>query len=370
VTLHTHLVVPGPFESIEGVSVDAPTGFGSDNHAGVHPELLSAIIAANDGHVHAYGNDEYTRRAERRLKETFGDQAESYLMFNGTGANVAGLAAIVKPWGSVICAAGAHVNADESSAPERFIGCRLWDVPTTDGKLTPQLIERHVTRVGDVHSPQVGAVVISQTTEYGTVYSVDDVKAIADVAHAHGLAVYMDGARLSNAAAALGVEFREFTTDAGVDVVSFGGTKIGMMFGEAVVFLNPDLGRDFGYVRKQAMQLNSKMRFVACQFDALLSGDLWWRNATHANSMARRLEAAVRDIPGVTITQSVDANVVFATLPREHIATLQDAFSFYVWNEATSEVRWMCAWDTTEADVDNFAATVRSTLTASTRNAH
>jgi threonine aldolase len=364
VTAHTHLVVPGPFDTVEGVSVDAPKGFASDNNAGVHPELLSAIIAANDGHVHGYGDDEYTRRAERRFKEIFGDQAEAYMMFNGTGANVAGLAAVVKPWGSVICAAGAHVNVDESSAPERFIGCRIWDVPTTDGKLTPALIEQHVIRVGDFHYPQAGVVLISQTTEYGTLYSVDEVRAIADVAHAHGLILYMDGARLSNAAAALGTSFRAFTTDAGVDVVSFGGTKIGMMLGEAVVFLNPELGRDFVYIRKQAMQLGSKMRFVSCQFDALLSGDLWWRNATHANAMARRLASAVGDIPGVTITQSVDANVVFATVPRQHIATLQDAYFFYEWNEAIDEVRWMCGWDTTEQDVDGFAAVIRNTLTA------
>jgi threonine aldolase len=362
VTTHTHLTVPGPFDTIEGSSVDAPKGFASDNNSGVHPELLSAIIAANDGHVHGYGADEYTRRAERRFKENFGEHAEAYMMFNGTGANVAGLASIIKPWGSVICAAGAHVNADESSAPERFIGCRILGIPTNDGKITPGLVDEHVNRVGDFHHPQAGVVLISQTTEYGTVYSVDEVKALADSAHARGLVLYMDGARLSNAAAALGTEFREFTTDAGVDVVSFGGTKIGMMLGEAVVFLNPELGRDFLFIRKQAMQLGSKMRFVSCQFDALLSGDLWHRNATHANAMAQRLASAVRDIPGVTITQPVDANVVFATVPRQHISTLSDAYFFYVWNEATDEVRWMCGWDTTEHDVDGFAEVIRATL--------
>ncbi len=354
---------PGPFDTIEGAGVHAPKGFASDNNAGVHPELLAAIIAANEGHVHGYGDDDYTRRAERRFREHFGEQARAFMMFNGTGANVAGLAALVKPWGSVICAAGAHVNVDESSAPERFIGCRLLDVPTPDGKLTPKSIARHITRVGDVHHPQCAAVLISQPTEYGTVYSVDEVRAIADLAHAHGLVLYMDGARLPNAAAALDTSFRAFTTDAGVDALSFGGTKIGMMLGEAVVFLRPELAADFEFIRKQAMQLGSKMRFVSCQFDALLSGDLWHRNATHANAMAQRLAGAVAAIPGVAITQNVQANAIFAVIARRHIAALQERFFFYEWNEAIDEVRWMTAWDTTPDDVDAFADHVRRTLT-------
>ncbi len=354
--------VPGPFDTVERKSVHAPKGFGSDNNAGVHPELLSAIIAANEGHVHGYGDDDYTRRAEARFREHFGDQARAFMMFNGTGANVAGLAAVVKPWGSVICAEGAHVNADESSAPERFIGCRLLDLPTTDGKLTPELIERHVTRIGDVHHPQCAAVLISQPTEYGTLYSVDEVRAIADLAHSHGLILYMDGARLPNAAAALDTSFREFTTDAGVDVVSFGGTKIGMMLGEAVVFLKPELAENFEFIRKQAMQLGSKMRFIACQFDALLSGDLWHRNASHANAMAQVLASAVANIPGVTITQRVQANAVFATVPPQHIETLRERFFFYDWDESQHEVRWMTAWDTTDDDIDAFVDHIRSTL--------
>ena len=354
---------PGPFDTVEGLRVHAPRGFASDNNAGVHPELLSAIYAANEGHVHGYGDDDYTRRAEQRFREHFGEQARAFMMFNGTGANVAGLAAVVKPWGSVICAQGAHVNADESSAPERFIGCRLLDIPTTDGKLTPELIGRHVTRIGDVHHPQCAAVLISQPTEYGTVYSVDEVRAISDLAHSQGLVLYMDGARLPNAAAALDTSFRAFTTDAGVDVLSFGGTKIGMMLGEAVVFLKPELAENFEFIRKQAMQLGSKMRFVSCQFDALLSDDLWHRNACHANGMAQRLAAEVADIDGVEITQKVQANAIFAIVPPQHIEALREQFFFYDWDESQHEVRWMTAWDTTADDIDTFADHIRSTLT-------
>jgi threonine aldolase len=340
-------------------------GFASDNNAGIHPDILAAIAAANHGHVHGYGDDPYTERAVAQFKRHFGHDTAAFLMFNGTGANVAALSAMVPAWGAVICAQSAHINVDESSAPERFIGCRLVDVPTPDGKLTIDAIRANIMRIGDVHHVQAGAILITQTTELGTLYSVDEIRALCDFAHAHGLLTIMDGARISNAAAALNLPFRAFTRDAGIDVLTFGGTKIGLMLGEAVLFFKPELARNFHFIRKQAMQLESKMRFLACQFEALLAGDLWLRNAAHANAMAHRLAAALTGVPGLRLTQPVQANAVFAVIPRRHIATLQERFFFYEWNEAIDEVRWMTAWDTTEADVDAFAAEVRRVLSHS-----
>jgi threonine aldolase len=342
--------------------VDNPRSFASDNNAGIHPELLASLAAANVGHVHGYGDDPYTERALAQFKRHFGDDIDVFFMFNGTGANVAGLSALVKPWGAVICAHSAHVNVDESSAPERFIGCRLIDVPAPDGKLTVEMIKPHLLRQGDVHHVQSAAVLISQPTEVGTVYSIDEIKAITAFAHANGLLVYLDGARICNAAASLDTTLRAFTRDAGIDALTFGGTKIGLMLGEAVVFFRRELAREFQYVRKQAMQLESKMRFISCQFETLLAGDLWQRNARHANAMAQRLATALHGIPNLTITQQVQANAVFAIVPRDKIAALQAAYFFYEWNEAIDEVRWMCSFDTTEEDVDRFARFVRQTL--------
>jgi threonine aldolase len=341
-----------------------PRGFASDNNAGIHPEILQAIVAANHGHVHGYGDDPYTERAVAQFKRHFGGDTAAYILFNGTGANVAALSTLVPPWGAVICAQSAHVNVDESSAPERFIGCRLVDVPTPDGKLTIDAIRANIARLGDVHHVQAGAVLITQPTELGTLYSVDEIRALCDFAHAHGLLTMMDGARVSNAAAALDLPFRAFTRDAGIDVLTFGGTKIGLMLGEAALFFKPELARNFHFIRKQAMQLESKMRFLACQFEALLAGDLWRRNAAHANAMAQRLVRALDGTPNLRLTQKVQANAVFAVIPRKHIAALQEAYFFYEWNEAIDEVRWMTSWDTTEADVDAFAALVRRTLGA------
>lgn len=333
--------------------------FASDNNACIHPEVLQAIAAANDGHVRGYGHDRYTEEATALFRHYFGPDAEAFLAFNGTGANVLGLQAVMRPHEAVICADGAHINVDECGAPERFTGGKLLPVPTADGRLKPEDIPRLLAGVGDEHRVQPRVVSISQSTELGTVYSVAEVRALAEMAHRHHLLLHLDGARIANAAVSLGVPFRAFTADAGVDLLSFGGTKNGLMGAEAVVFLRAGLADQMPFIRKQAMQLASKMRFLAVQFTALLGTDLWRRNAAHANRMAERLAAGVRGVPGITITQPVEANGVFARVPPGHIPALQERANFYVWNPETSEVRWMTAWDTTEDDVDRFVAAVR-----------
>ncbi|MGK4584481.1 threonine aldolase family protein [Kitasatospora sp. HPMI-4] len=336
----------------------AVRGFASDNYAGVHPEVLAAIALANEGHQIAYGEDQYTEHLQTVFRRHFGDRAEAYPVFNGTGANVVALQALLPRWGAVIAAGTAHINVDECGAPEKVAGIKLLTIPTPDGKLTPELIDQQAWGWGDEHRAQPLAVSITQSTELGTRYTAEEVKAICDHAHERGMLVHMDGSRLANAAASLDLPFRAFTTDAGVDVLSFGGTKNGLMFGEAVVVLNPDRVRDIKYLRKMSMQLASKMRFVSVQFEALLTGDLWLRNAGHANAMAKRLEAAVRKIDGVTVVRPVQANAVFAVLPREVSERLQKRYRFYFWDEHTGEVRWMAAFDTTEADIDAFAAAI------------
>jgi len=337
-------------------------GFASDNHAGALPEVMEAIAAANVGHAVSYGGDDWTGRVETLLSAQFGDEATAALVFNGTGANVVALQALCRPYEAAICASTAHLNVDECGAPERVAGLKLLALDTPDGKLTPELVQRRLVRFGDEHAVQPKVVSITQTTELGTLYTVDEVRALADQAHSHGMLLHVDGARLANAAAALDVPLRAISTDAGVDVVSFGGTKNGMLLGEAVVFLRPGLGEQVAFLRKQSMQLASKMRFIAAQFEALLTDDLWRRPAAHANAMAARLADAVGAIEGVTITQRVQANAVFAVLPPGAAAWLQERWHFYVWDETSGEVRWMCSWDTTEEDVDAFAADVRAAL--------
>ncbi|MEU3163199.1 low specificity L-threonine aldolase [Streptosporangium sp. NPDC006930] len=337
-------------------------GFASDNYAGVHPEILQAIALANGGHQTAYGDDVYTAALQEVFKKHFGPAAQAWPMFNGTGANVVALRSMTAHWEAVVCAESAHIHTDEGGAPERSAGLKLLPVATPDGKLTPELIDRQAWGFGDEHRAQPKVVSITQTTELGTLYTPQEIGAICDHAHDLGMLVHLDGARATNAAAALDVPLRAFTTDVGVDVLSFGGTKAGLMFGEAVVVLNPDAVRGLRYLRKSAMQLASKMRFVAVQFEALLAGDLWLRNARNANAMARRLADAVRDVPGVEIPRPVQANAVFAILPADVTERLQKRFRFYTWNEATGEVRWMTAFDTTEADVDAFAAAVAQEL--------
>jgi threonine aldolase len=334
-------------------------GFASDNAATIHPEVLAAIERANSGHAFGYGHDDYTHAVEGRMAEAFGAQ-RAFLVFNGTGANVLSLRAACGRWEAVICAETAHLNTDECGAPEAIAGVKLLTAPTAQGKLDPELVRGLIAHIGDEHAVQPRVVSISQSTELGTVYSLAEVGAIAEVAHDHGLLVHVDGARLSNAAAALGVGLAE--ASAGVDVLSFGGTKNGLMLGEAVIFFDAALAQSFLFLRKQSMQLASKMRFMAAQFDALLTDELWRRNAGHANAMARALADAVDGMSGVTITRPVQANAVFAVLPAAATETLKAEFPFYDWNESTGEVRWMCAWDTTEDDVTRFAAAVRGAL--------
>jgi threonine aldolase len=334
--------------------------FASDNYSGVHPEIMEALIKANSGHASSYGADEFTARAFKRFNTYFGNDIDIYLVYNGTGANVLGLSAITHSFNSIICSDLAHINVDESTAPEKFMGCKLVTIPTVDGKIYPDQIEAKIQRKEDQHHPQAKVISISQSTEYGTVYTREEIKAISAVAKKHNLYLHMDGSRISNAAVSLQKDFREFTRDAGVDVLSFGGTKNGMMFGEAVIFFDANLANHMKYIRKQGMQLHSKGRFIGAQFEALLSNDLWKRSATHANMMAQKLAAGLRNIPGINITQSVDANSIFAVMPASIIPTLQEEHFFYVWNERTNEVRLMCSFDTTEEEINNFLKRIKS----------
>lgn len=339
-----------------------PRGFASDNNAGVHPQILKAMTSANEGHVIAYGDDPYTQKAEAEIRKIFGEEAESFFVFIGTAANVLGLSSITQPYHAVICPDTAHIHVDECGAPEKFTGCKLLVCDTPDGKLTVDHIARHMHGIGFEHHVQPRVVSITQATELGTVYTPEEIRKIADYTHSHHMLLHMDGARISNAAVSLSCGFREMTVDAGVDVLSFGGTKNGMMYGEAVVFFHKELCSDFKYRRKQGMQLSSKMRYIAAQFSAFLEDDLWQRNATHANAMAQKLFEAVKDIPGVKVSRKVESNAVFAIVPPEIIPSLQKAFFFYIWDEVRSEVRWMCSFDTTEDDIRNFAALLRSLL--------
>lgn len=341
--------------------------FASDNYAGVHPEVLDALAAVSAGHQVSYGDDEVTTALAVEVKRHFGEAAECYPVFNGTGANVTALQAMTERWGAVICAASAHINTDEAGAPEKVGGLKLLAVPTAstpDGKLTPELIEQQATRLGDVHAAQPEVVSITQSTELGTVYSVQELRALVDRSHELGLRVHMDGARLANAAASLGVSLGAVTSEVGVDVLSFGGTKNGLMLGEAVIVLNPDAVRGVDYLRKMNMQLASKMRFISVQLLTLLEGDLWLRNAEHANAMAARLrvglEAALASgqLSGVGFSTPTQANSIFATLPDGAADRLREFAHFYDWDAAKNEVRWMCAFDTTEAEVDRFLGNI------------
>ena len=334
-------------------------GFASDNNAGLHPRVWDALRSADRGHAVAYGDDVYTETAVRLFRERFGERAEVFFVFGGTGANVAALAAVTRPYHAVVCAETAHINVDECGAPERFTGCKLLDLRTPDGKLRPEQVEPLLARLGDQHHAQPRVVSVSQPTELGTVYTIGELSRLAEFAHARGMLLHVDGARLSNAAAHLGVTLRELMAGAGVDVLSFGGTKNGMMYGEAVVFFDPALAEGFKFVRKQCAQLPSKMRFVAAQFTALLTEDLWLQTAAHANRMAQALASELREVPRVRITQPVESNAVFAVLPRESVARVQERFFFYVWNEQTSEVRLMCSFDTTEEDVAELLEVIK-----------
>ncbi len=349
-------------------------GFASDNYAGVHPQILSAILEVNDGHEIAYGDDTITARFSELVTEHFGNHALGFPVFNGTGANVVALQAALEQWEAVICTESAHIHVDEGGAPEKMAGIKLWTVPSATGKLTPELIEAQIFDVGVVHRAQVGAVSLAQSTELGTVYSVEEIKAIAEVCHKHDLVLHMDGARLSNAAAALGKTFKEFTTDAGVDLVSLGGTKIGALAAEAVIVTNADseqgrkLANAVPFLRKTSMQLASKMRFASVQLNTLLENgaELALANANHANGLAKQLEAGILEIaaefPQVSLPNRAEANAVFPILPMDVIEKLQQQYRFYIWDQGTGQVRWMCAWDNQSEDVEGLLSALRSVL--------
>lgn len=336
--------------------------FASDNNAGVHPQVMEALAAANEGHVVAYGDDVYTARAVARFHEHFGKDTEVFFVFGGTGANVLGLKAATQSHHAIICAETAHINVDECGAPEKFTGCKLLPLSTPDGKLRSSQMGPLLHDVGFEHHVQPRVISISQATEMGTVYTPREVKALSSFAHDNGMLLHMDGARISNAAASLNIKLKSITKDAGVDILSFGGAKNGMMYGEAVVFFDKSLATDFKYTRKQGTHLPSKMRFISAQFEALLSNDLWRQNALHANEMAQLLAAELGKISQVRITQKVEANGVFAELPRRFIPLLQKQYFFYVWNEETSEARFMTSFDTTQSDIESFISLVKRTI--------
>lgn len=337
-------------------------GFGSDNHSGISPEILEAIASANVEHAVAYGDDEYSQRTEELFRQTFGPQAKVYFVFNGTGANVLCIDAMCRSHHAVVCSDTAHIHVDECGAPQRIVGCKLLTVPTPDGKLTPELVKTQLHGFGFEHHSQPRAISIAQSTELGTLYTLDEVRALADLAHSHNMYLHMDGARLANAAVALGCTFKEMTTDCGVDCLSFGGTKNGMLMGESCVILNPALDVDMRYRRKQMSQLCSKMRFIAAQFEAYLTTDLWRRNAEHSNRMAQLLYKALQDVPQAKVMYPVQVNSVFVQLPREVWTSLLDDYFFYDWDEAANVVRWMCSFDTQEDDINNFVAALKKRL--------
>jgi threonine aldolase len=338
---------------------DTPTRtFASDNNAGVHPEVLDAMARVNQGHVIAYGDDPYTRSAIAKFEEHFGSGIDVFFTFNGTGANVLSLQALNRSFHAVLCSDYAHIYSDECGAPEKHTGCKLIPLPHAGGKITVDAVRHAYHGIGDQHHVQPRVISITQSTEMGTVYQPEEIQSLARFAHENKMFLHMDGARIANAAASLGQTLRQATRDLGVDVLSFGGTKNGIMGGEAVVFFNRDLSPDFLYLRKQGMRLASKMRFIAAQFEALLTNDLWRRSAEHANRMARLLEAELRRIPQIKIEWKVEANGVFAQIPRHAVEKIKQQYFFYMWIEEECIVRWMCSFDTTEEDVKNFANAV------------
>jgi threonine aldolase len=337
-------------------------GFGSDNNAGIHPGILKEIISSNNGHVTGYGSDFYTEDALNLFKKHFGSSAEAYFVFTGTAANVLGLAGISRSWNSIITASTAHLEGDECGAPEKFIGCKVLVVDTPDGKISPELIEKHMHGLDFEHHSQPKVISITQATEMGTVYTAEEITEIAGYAHARGMLLHMDGARIANAAVSLNLPFKTFTTDAGVDVLSFGGTKNGMMLGESVCFLKPGLSGDFKYIRKQGMQLSSKMRFISAQYIGYFRDDLWKICASNSNAMARKLAEQLRQIPDVKITQQVQSNGVFVIMPAEVAEKMRDKYFFYPWDEKRSEYRLMASWDTQEKDIDDFIILLKKEL--------
>lgn len=334
-------------------------GFASDNNAGVHPEILREIERVNTGHTLGYGSDIYTEKAKELFREHFGEQTETYFVFTGTAANVLALTALTKSWNSVLTAFTAHIEQDECGAPEKFTGCKVLTVDTPDGKITTRMLEKHMHGFDFEHHSQPKVISITQATEMGTVYSKEEIHNLAEFAHGHNMYLHMDGARIANAAVSLGLPFKDFTTDAGVDVLSFGGTKNGMMYGEAVCFLKPGLSDGFKYIRKQGMQLASKMRFISAQYIAYFRNNLWLKCAEHSNLMARKLAESIKNIRNIRITQPVQANGVFVVMPAEVAEIASREYFFYSWNEVISEYRLMTSWDTTEEDIISFAKVLK-----------
>jgi len=337
-------------------------GFASDNNAGVHPEILKEIESANGGHALGYGNDIWTESANELFREQLGKDAEIYFVFTGTAANTLGLSGVTRPWNSIITAFTAHIEQDECGAPEKFTGCKVLTVDTPDGKIKPEMLSRHMHGFDFEHHSQPKVISITQATEMGTVYSVEEIKTLAGFAHERAMLLHMDGARIANAAITLNLPFRAFTADAGVDILSFGGTKNGMMYGEAVCFLKKGLSVDFKYIRKQGMQLASKMRYISAQYIAYFGNDLWKRNASHANSMALLLAEKIKGIDRIRITQPVQSNGVFAIIPKEIAEKVSKSYFFYPWNELTSEYRLMTSWDTKEEDIENLVSLLKKEL--------
>jgi len=337
--------------------------FASDNNSGVHPLIFEELLSVNHGHQPGYGADIYTLRAEEIFREQFGNEIKVYFVFNGTAANVLGISGVTRSWHSVITAFTSHIEQDECGAPEKFAGCKVLTVDTPDGKITPEMVRKHMHGFNFEHHSQPRIISITQATEMGTVYTPEEIKSLADYAHSYNMLLHMDGARIANAAVSLNLSFKNFTTDAGVDILSFGGTKNGMMYGEAVCFLKAGLSPDFKYIRKQGMQLASKMRFIAAQFIAYFRNNLWHELALHSNTMAKLLFGKIKNIKGIVVTQPVEANGVFVIMPPEVAETVRKEYNFYSWNESKNEYRLMTSWDTTEEDIENFIVLLKEEMT-------
>jgi threonine aldolase len=336
--------------------------FASDNNAPVHPDIMQAIINANTNDYVSYGDDPFTTEAKNVFREKLGTDAEVFFVFNGTGANVSAISHLLKPWQSILCSSAAHIHNDECGAPEKLSGSKVITIPSADGKITPEDLEPHLHSVGFEHHAQPGIISITQATEMGMVYTPEEIEYLAHFAHENDLYLHVDGARIANAVASLGLSLQEVITATGVDVISFGGTKNGLLLGEAVVFLNPELAHGFKYVRKQSMQLASKMRFISAQFTAHFHNDLWLQTASHANAMAKLLANKLEHIPQVKITMPVQTNAVFAVVPPQIIKPLQQKYFFYVWNHQRNEVRWMTHFNTTEQDIEDFVQTLKTLI--------
>ena len=335
---------------------------GSDNHSGIHPQILAAIYNANTGFCPAYGDDSLTMKVLEQIKELFGGNCDAWFVITGTGANILCLQSVMHSYNAIFCARSAHINTDECGAVQKFTQGRLLPIETADGKLTPKLIAPHLSGNRDQHHSQAKIISISQSTEYGTLYTLRELKDLADFAHQHNMFLHIDGARLANAAAALNCSLKEMTKDITADIVSFGGTKNGLLCGEAIISFRPELTSSMRFYRKQASQLLSKMRFISAQFQAYLEDDLYLKNALSANAMAKLLAERLNEIPELTLTQEVTVNSVFVVLPRQIIEPLQQKYHFYTWNEEKNEVRLMCSFNTTDKHIENFILDLKALL--------